>query len=589
MKKLLFVLLGIMIALSGWSLDVKTVISQIDVKKLDAGDAKVKLIGPDKVYVGGIGYDGKNYAVVGVLNDNNELSVEKIYAEDDFVMTGWDDIDTSQSTLLLSKSVGANYFDTLTVGNILVNGKAVVVGLKIDLPTVTATMGNPVVTGNAPMPVDAQAMTAEIASLKKQLEERRKELSEAIRQAKSFETKFTREAEIGKKNRQEAFTLNRKYGQALETIDELTEKIAGMEKYVKELEAAVAAGGAPVIDKIVANLKASKLNLSKTYIIADADEITAGKVGYDGAYYDVVLFYDDAAMEAKITKIIDSKGVNILRTPFNFGWGQYRVGAVGYLTLRAALNATKKMADAAAAKIAETEKKIAETEKKVAEAEKMAMYAERKAETAEKALKSMAGTVTAVRGLAQYNKVIKSGFSGASQKSGTWPAPTTTTLTQTDTGQYYAKYVIPVKQMEKEILYSVAIKGVAGNVKQGAGLHFLASGAKKADTYGYGVSYLVWVTKDPKHSPYSSSNTYVQLYQSVDDGTMVNLASVALKDDIAKGLLVQALYQEGNITVYVNGEVKFSLPDGAITSGGAIALRTMKGPITFSELSIKTK
>ena len=173
------------------------------------------------------------------------------------------------------------------------------------------------------------------------------------------------------------------------------------------------------------------------------------------------------------------------------------------------------------------------------------------------------------------------------KKTGKWTTINKIALNQDDISQYFAKYLIDVMQDQKEILYSIDVKA-KGKGKQGGGLHFMVSGNKVADGYGLGKSYLVWVTEDPANSFLSSDKTFVQLYESVNDNKMSNLASYALEDDMNEGISLQVLYKDGEVTVYANGKEVFSV-EGAPMKGNAIALRAMKGPIEFSNLSIKTK
>lgn len=179
---------------------------------------------------------------------------------------------------------------------------------------------------------------------------------------------------------------------------------------------------------------------------------------------------------------------------------------------------------------------------------------------------------------------VVSGFSSGSGVSGSW-SQSGSTLQQTDAGQLFAKYAIPANQSGNELLYSFTANAT-GNGWRGFGLHFLASGSTAADGWGYGQSYLVWVTRDPVHL--QTNATFVQLYKSSNDHHMVQIASKEIANSINNPMKVSVYVNksDSSIDVMVNGNLAFSYVDpNFIPSGNTVALRAL-GTDTFSSLRV---
>jgi hypothetical protein len=170
---------------------------------------------------------------------------------------------------------------------------------------------------------------------------------------------------------------------------------------------------------------------------------------------------------------------------------------------------------------------------------------------------------------------------------GTWKV-TPAALTQTSSSQLFAKYAVPFAQSANETLYGFTAKaGPTGWV--GFGLHFFASGAKRADTYGFGKSYLVWLTRDEAY--YRNKKAYVQLYLSSDDITMVQIASANISTDLTGPVNTEVTYNQKTrtIEVYINGLLTISQPVEPIASGDSIAARTLGGGVEFTSFYVKTR
>ncbi len=186
-------------------------------------------------------------------------------------------------------------------------------------------------------------------------------------------------------------------------------------------------------------------------------------------------------------------------------------------------------------------------------------------------------------------RIAASGFTGGRALSGSWTV-TSSGASQTDSGAYFSKYMIPISQRSTQTLYT--FEGEAGQSGfVGYGLHFFASGDQREKGYGFGESYLVWLTRDPDY--YGTDLTYLQLYKSYDDIKMVQAASRALPYSIDSNLTTELLYDRttGKVTVWVNGAefYAFTIPASErLSMGSKVALRAL-GKATFTDFTIKTR
>ncbi|MDA3939600.1 MAG: choice-of-anchor J domain-containing protein [Spirochaetia bacterium] len=160
------------------------------------------------------------------------------------------------------------------------------------------------------------------------------------------------------------------------------------------------------------------------------------------------------------------------------------------------------------------------------------------------------------------------------KKTGDWEV-TANGLIQDDASQYFAKYVIDAPQNETNLVYTFSGKASTEGWK-GFGVHILASGSKTAQGYGYGQSYLIWVTKDPENT--NSNSTFVQLYKSFSDSRMEQLVSKAIDRDISETVNVQVLVNHdlNTIVVIANGKPVIRFTDkNLIQSGNEIVIRAL--------------
>ena len=163
------------------------------------------------------------------------------------------------------------------------------------------------------------------------------------------------------------------------------------------------------------------------------------------------------------------------------------------------------------------------------------------------------------------------------------------TVTQTDSGASHAKYTIPAAQSGSEMLFGVTASAPSGSDKVGFGLHLLASDTPDtANTWNYGRSYLIWATRDPF---YDTDATHLQFYESSDNNTLAWLASRRIEQSLNSPLTLEALYQsDGTVTLLVGGEEQLRLNVGAaITAGDRVALRSLGGPVEFTQVYVTAR
>jgi len=186
-----------------------------------------------------------------------------------------------------------------------------------------------------------------------------------------------------------------------------------------------------------------------------------------------------------------------------------------------------------------------------------------------------------------YRQVLE-GFAMGTPVSGEWTLAGGN-LTQENTLLPHAKYLLAIAQKKTNYLYSFSAIATGGG-RLGYGLHFFASGHSGEDLYGFGSSFLVWVTRDVEH--YRNGGTYVQLYRSFDDRRMIEAGSVLVQDSIAEVLSMEVYVNAdvGIISVSINGDLKLFLPVKDFNfEGTGVALRTLGGPVVFRSLEVLEK
>jgi hypothetical protein len=181
---------------------------------------------------------------------------------------------------------------------------------------------------------------------------------------------------------------------------------------------------------------------------------------------------------------------------------------------------------------------------------------------------------------------VQRGFAGQMAQRGVWNI-TAERAAQTDANERFGKVVYAVEQDAEEMMFTFT-----GRARDegwtGMGLHFLASDVSTVDGYGFGNSYLVWLTKDPSRQ---TDRTFVQLYRSYDDVRMIELASSAIREDVGDLNEVSVFVDTEAmvLTVAVNGDSIFNFHDNdMITEGTGLAIRAL-GEAEFIDFAASAK
>lgn len=188
---------------------------------------------------------------------------------------------------------------------------------------------------------------------------------------------------------------------------------------------------------------------------------------------------------------------------------------------------------------------------------------------------------------ADYPILLASGFAGGSGRLGVWRM-VGDNLEQQNGTVLYAKYIAQIPQSRTQY-YAQFSAHTSASGWSGYGAHILATGSKTANGYGFGSSYLIWVTYDPVHL--QTAQTFVQLYRSYDDAHMVQLVSRAIASPIDRDNTIGVAVDRANnsIAVMANGKELFVYgPTEPIDSGDTIALRAL-GAVTFTSAQMRTK
>lgn len=189
-------------------------------------------------------------------------------------------------------------------------------------------------------------------------------------------------------------------------------------------------------------------------------------------------------------------------------------------------------------------------------------------------------------GFLEPEDVLFSGVQGGSSLLGQWELREDV-LVQTDTSLYFAKYRIPLEQNQSEILYEFSTKALR-DTWLGCGLHIFAGSEKTGNGYGYGKSFLIWITSDAKY--YRTHDTFLQIYQSFDDINMLQLKSVRIPESIYDSVKVRIYHSrlENKFIVSVDGKKRLEyLLETAVASGDKVAFRSLGGPVEFSDFVVR--
>lgn len=179
---------------------------------------------------------------------------------------------------------------------------------------------------------------------------------------------------------------------------------------------------------------------------------------------------------------------------------------------------------------------------------------------------------------------IDTDFETGGTMLGSWN-PSGPTLNQTDSDQLFARFAVPAIQANTDLMYTLRAESTDDGWV-GYGMHFLADDWNTERGYGFGRSYLVWLTRDERAM--RNRRTYVQLYRSYDDVRMELLASVAVEEDIGDPIDTSVYVDRSanEISVLVNERHVFSFLDEAIIRSGRVVAMRALGTVRFHDLEV---
>ena len=183
---------------------------------------------------------------------------------------------------------------------------------------------------------------------------------------------------------------------------------------------------------------------------------------------------------------------------------------------------------------------------------------------------------------------VMTGFGSGASLFGNWEHEGDL-LTQKDTTYYFAKYGVPFERDYSEVVFEFSTRALR-DTWLGCGIHVLAGSERTARGYGFGKSFLIWVTSDLKY--YKTADTFLQIYQSSDDINMIQLKSVRIPESIYDSVKIRIYYSrtENKFIVSVNGRKRLDyLLETPVPLGNKIVFRTLGGPVEFQDFTVRVR
>ena len=506
---------------------VRVAFSQLDARLVNFDSAQVSLAGPDTVYVSSIMYDGQPYSALLKYHGGTSATVQYVFGPVGKLIP--DSVDLSQTTVALQSP------DSFAVSNVGVAGAGYSGTLQYTGDGQLQVSGISRVTLPTPPEELLADALAQLAELKRQLDNANA-TTEELRVALSAanDALAAANSELAAANTAKAAAQQR------------------MEELEAELSSLVEGSALP-------GLNASLLDLERVSLTpAGPNEIYISGIQYGGANVSARIRYD--AGTATATALFE--GPNLVADSLQL--------------------------DAAQASVQEDRLVVANVG---IEGRAHTLTLTRGADGSVSVSANDDGWNVRTRGeLARDNLIradnfVVNGFTGgqALPGEGSWTSEGGSVL-QTDATASHAKFSIAADQSAAELLFGFTAG--AGGDKVGFGLHILASATPRSgNTWNYGKSYLLWVTRDPF---YDSEDLHLQFYESADDNTLMWLASSRIPHGRNSMINVEALYRDtGMTTLLVNGEEQLTVNIGLGISGGdTIALRSLGGPVEFTQVYV---
>ena len=521
---------------------VQVAFSQLDAGLADFSGAQVSLAGPDAIYVSNIMYGGQPYSALLKYEGGTSATVQYVFGPVGKLIP--DSVDLSQTTVAFespdSFSVsnvgvgGAGYSGTLQYTG---DGQLQVTGLNgVNLPTKPEVLL-----------ADAQA---ELATAMSEMAAQKQALDEANADGEAARLALT--------------AANNALAAANSELDAANDSLAAAQRRAMDLETEVAA----LITEMAALIEGSSLpGLNAGLLDLEAASLTAAG---PNEVYIAGIQYAGAPVSARI---------------------KYDAGTATATALFEGRNLVADSLQLDAAQPSLQDNKLVISNVGIeGRAHTLTLTRGDDGQVAVDAVDD--GWEVRTRGELARDNLIRSGnfvvngFGGgqALPGEGSWESQGGSVV-QSDTDATHAKYSIAADQSADELLFGFSANANGGD-KVGFGLHILASATPQSgNTWNYGKSYLLWVTQDPF---YDSEDLHLQFYESADDNTLMWLASSKIPHGLSSMINVEALYRDtGMTTLLVNGEEQLTVNVGTGVSGGdMIALRTLGGPVEFTQVYV---
>jgi len=521
---------------------VQVAFSQLDAGLADFSGAQVSLAGPDAIYVSNIMYDGQPYSALLKYAGGTSATVQYVFGPVGKLIP--DSVDLSQTTVAFESP------DSFTVSNVGVggigysgtlqytgDGQLQVSGLsRVNLPTKPEALLADARADLADARAELSAALTELAAQKQELD------------AANADAEAARLALAAANNALAA--ANSELVAANDALDTAESRAMALET---EIAALMEGSSLPGLNIGLLDLQAASLSA------AGPNEVYISGIQYAGAPVSARIRYD--AGTATATALFE--GANLVADSLQL--------------------------DAAQPSLQEDMLVISNVG---IEGRAHTLTLTRGADGQVMVAASDDGWDVRTRGeLARDNLIrtgnfVVNGFAGgrALPGEGTWDSQGGSVV-QSDADSTHAKFSIPADQSANELLFGFSANADGGS-KVGFGLHILASATPDSgNTWNYGNSYLLWVTQDPF---YDSEDLHLQFYESADDNTLMWLASSRIPHGLSAMINVEALYRDtGMTTLLVNGEEHLSVNVGTgVRGGNMIALRTLHGPVEFTQVYV---
>ena len=514
---------------------VQVAFAQLDAGLADFGSAQVSLAGPDAIYVSNIMYGGQPYSALLKYAGGTSATVQYVFGPVGKLIP--DSVDLSQTTVAFASP------DSFTVANVGVGG--------------AGYSGTLQYTGDGQLQVSGLSRVALPPTAEEMLADTKAELADTVAQLAAQKQQLDEASADADAARLALAAANNALAAANSELSAANDALADAHDRAMALEMEMAA---IISGSSLPGLNAGLLDLeSASLTAAGPNEVYISGIQYAGAAVSARIRYD--AGTATATALFEG----------------------------ASLVADSLQLDAAQAKLDEGTLVISNVG---IEGRAHTLTLTRDADGQVMVAASDDGWDVRTRGeLARDNLVrlgnfVVNGFGGgqALAGEGSWTTRGGS-VAQTDADASHAKYAIPADQSASELLFGFSANAEGGK-KVGFGLHILASATPSSgNTWNYGKSYLLWVTQDPF---YDSEDLHLQFYESAEDNTLMWLASSRIPHSLSSMINVEALYRDtGMTTLLVNGEEQLTVNVGtAVTGGDAVALRTLGGPVEFTQVYV---